>query len=78
MMLIWTTLLVLLVVGITWAILAAGRPTASTHDAPSSRHGVSPPKTARELLDERLATGEIDLDEYEQRRGALERPLTHS
>ena len=31
-------------------------------------------KTARELLDERLARGEIDLDEYERRSDALDRP----
>jgi putative membrane protein len=44
----------------------------------TSSHG-SPPKpsqpsasTARELLDERLARGEIDADEYERRRSALE------
>lgn len=30
-------------------------------------------KTARELLDERLARGEIDLDEYERRSDALDR-----
>jgi len=30
-------------------------------------------KTARELLDERLARGEIDLDEYERRADALDR-----
>lgn len=29
-------------------------------------------KTARDLLDERLATGEIDLEEYRRRRGAIE------
>jgi putative membrane protein len=77
MMLVSMTLLVLLVVGVAWAILAANRPAASTHDASPSRTDGSPPKTARELLDERLATGEIDLDEYEQRRRALERPLAH-
>lgn len=30
-------------------------------------------RTAEELLDERLARGEIDVDEYERRRDALER-----
>jgi putative membrane protein len=30
-------------------------------------------KTARKLLDERLARGEIDLDEYERRSDALDR-----
>jgi uncharacterized membrane protein len=43
----------------------------------TSSRGTSPgqpsAKTARELLDERLARGEIDLDEYERRSGALDR-----
>lgn len=33
-----------------------------------------PPRTARELLDERLARGEIDPDEHRLRREALEHP----
>ena len=71
MMVLWTMLLVLLAAGIIWALLAAGHP-ASTHETqpPSS-------KSARELLDERLAKGEIDTDEYQQRRRALEKPVTH-
>jgi uncharacterized membrane protein len=43
----------------------------------TSSRGKSPiepsTKSARELLDERLARGEIDLDEYEQRSDALDR-----
>lgn len=31
----------------------------------------TPDKTARLILDERFARGEIDQDEYERRRGAL-------
>jgi putative membrane protein len=42
----------------------------------TSSQGISPSepsaKTARELLDERLARGEIDLDEYERRSEALD------
>jgi putative membrane protein len=32
----------------------------------------APTKTAREVLDERLARGDIDPEEYRQRRSALE------
>jgi len=43
----------------------------------TSSQGTSPSqpsaKTARELLDERLARGEINLDEYERRADALDR-----
>jgi putative membrane protein len=31
----------------------------------------SPPRTAREILDERFAKGEIDHEEYEKRRKVL-------
>jgi hypothetical protein len=46
---------------------------------PVSTYETQPPssKSARELLDERPASGEIDTDEYQQRRRALEGPLTH-
>jgi uncharacterized membrane protein len=38
----------------------------------SSRHYSPDSKTVRQLLDERLARGEIDLDEYQRLREALE------
>jgi putative membrane protein len=34
--------------------------------------GALPPKSARQILDERYARGEIDRDEYEQKRRDLE------
>jgi len=34
--------------------------------------------SARELLDKRLTRGEVDTDEYQQRRRALEEPVTRS
>lgn len=36
------------------------------------RGRIPPPKTAREILDERFAKGEIDREEYEMRRKALD------
>lgn len=40
--------------------------------SPGSASEQSSTMTARELLDERLARGDIDLDEYQRRRRALE------
>ena len=71
MMLLWAILLVVLVAGVIWAMLASSRPAGPAYE----RQASSPP-SARELLDERLARGEIDTDEYEQRRRALEGSLT--
>jgi putative membrane protein len=73
MMLLWTIVLISLAAGMIWAILAS-RP-ASTRETPSLK--ADPPPSARELLDQRLARGEVDTDEYQQRRRALEEPLTH-
>jgi uncharacterized membrane protein len=49
-------------VGVTWA-RGGSRGSAPTQP---------PPKTARELLDERLASGAIDPDDYDRRRATLE------
>ena len=38
----------------------------------SDRGRMPPPKTAREILDERFAKGEIDREEYEMRRKVLD------
>jgi putative membrane protein len=62
---LWGTLMMLTwvaVIGVAvWLIVRAtrsnGRPSASN---------------ARQILDERLARGEIDLDEYQQRRDMLD------
>lgn len=51
---------VLVVLLVAWAIRYSGRP--------ADRQEV----TALQILDERLARGEIERDEYEERRGLLE------
>ena len=66
--LLWMVLALLLVVGVVWAITGFGRREQPT-DGGSSRSG-------REILDERLARGEIDPDEYDRLRERLERPTT--
>jgi putative membrane protein len=50
----------LVIAGIVWAIRAASGPRPADGS-----------KTAREVLDERLAAGDISVEEYEQRRDLL-------
>ena len=72
MMVLWTILLLLVAGGLIWAILAATQSTSSTRRS-SPTPQVHP--SARDVLDERFARGEIDADEYQQRRRVLEEPL---
>lgn len=58
MLLFWAGVIVLLVWGIR---------TFSDRARPPE-----PPRRALEVLEERLARGEIDVEEFEQRRAALE------
>ncbi len=60
MWLFWIVILVLLV----WFVTALARRSENSADRP---------KSAREILDERYARGEIDREEYEQKRADLER-----
>lgn len=68
----WAMMVVWSIVGIgfvgiaAWLVLAWAR--VSSRDSESTR---PPEKTARELLDERLARGDIDPDDYHRRRAAL-------
>jgi putative membrane protein len=54
-----TAFWVLVIAGVVWLVHAAGRPSA---DGGGS---------ARRILDERFANGELSVEEYEQRRRAL-------
>jgi putative membrane protein len=62
---LWMVLALLLVAGVVWAITGFGRREQPVGG--SSRSG-------REILDERLARGEIDTDEYDRLRGRLDSP----
>ena len=66
LMVLWTFLLVALVVGVIWAIVGSGR-----RDQPPLSGGS--PRSAREILDERLARGEVDPGEYDRLRERLDR-----
>lgn len=67
LMVLWTILLIMLVVGVIWAITSYAR-----RDQPAIGGGSL--RSGREILDERLALGEIDPDEYDRLREKLDRP----
>ncbi len=67
MMIVWSVVWVGFLGVIAWSAVQWGR-GALRHEV----HSELPGTTARDMLDERFARGEIDLDEYQQRRRALE------
>ena len=69
LMVLWTILVLVLVVGVIWAVASFVRRDQSAAGGGSGRSG-------REILDERLARGEIDPDEYDRLREKLDRPPT--
>jgi putative membrane protein len=66
MMIFWTILWVALLGLAVWVVAQWGRGRRAS-DQPL----LSPPQNARDILDERLARGEIDVDEYQRLRDAL-------
>jgi putative membrane protein len=68
MMIFWSLIWIGLLGLIAWFAIQWGR-TSSRRVPPTQPSA----KTARELLDERLARGEIELDEYERCSDALDR-----
>jgi uncharacterized membrane protein len=68
-MVLWTILFLALVVGAIWAIVSIGR-----RDQSATASGA--PRSGREILDERLARGEIDVAEYDRLRGRLDGPTS--
>jgi uncharacterized membrane protein len=57
------------VVGVIWGVTSFMR-----RDQPAGIGGA--PRSGREILDQRLALGEIDPDEYDRLREKLDRPST--
>lgn len=64
MMVVWSLLWIGLLSVAVWVVGQRARGAKPSSDAPS--------KTAREALDQRLARGDIDLDDYQLRRDALD------
>jgi len=62
-MIMSTVVLIVLALAVGWAVAHSGRP--ARHD-PTVRRD-----TARDILDERFAKGELDPEEYRERREAL-------
>jgi putative membrane protein len=69
LMVLWTVLAIAVVVAVIWAVLGLARREPPRERARSDRSG-------REILDERLARGEIGPDEYDRLREWLDRPTT--
>lgn len=66
LMVLWTVLAIVVVVAVIWAVLGLAR-----REPPRERG-----RSGREILDERLARGEIGPDEYDRLRERLDRPTT--
>lgn len=56
----------LIIYGVVW-LIRGGNTTSSTAPPPAT-----PTETPREILDRRLASGELTIEEYHERREALE------
>jgi putative membrane protein len=67
-MVVWSLVWIGFLIVLVWAVVEWARRSPQQPQSPQQ----PPRKSARELLDERLATGEIDPDEYQHRREALE------
>jgi putative membrane protein len=67
MMIVWALLWIGLLGLIAWIAVQWARD--GPRDSVSEQRS---PKAARELLEERLASGEIDIEEYQRRRAAIE------
>jgi len=67
MMVFWTILLIVLVVGVVWAVASFAR-----REQPAAVDGSR--RSGRAILDERLARGETVPDEYDRLRERLDRP----
>ncbi|MBI2773647.1 MAG: SHOCT domain-containing protein [Chloroflexi bacterium] len=63
MMLVWVLFWVFVSAGVVWLVLALSRSQVRGGGGASGAHGI---------LDERLARGEIDAEEFRARRAAIE------
>lgn len=66
-------LMILLFGGLAWLIVTVVRHSPARHDTgpPSSQPAPATTPSAEDILHERLARGDIDVDEYHQRIDAL-------
>ncbi len=73
-MILGTLITIIVLVGLVWLIVWAVRRTSgSGPNTYYSSGDAGRPQTAREILDQRYARGEIDREQYEQMKQDLER-----
>ncbi len=70
MMTFWSLIWIGFLVVVAWVAVQWAR--GSQGGRPAQPPAAGERNSARELLDERLARGEIDVDEYQRRRSAME------
>jgi putative membrane protein len=70
----WVAMGFMMVVLLVVVALVVFAVTQWSRGVSTARPDTHPGRAARDLLDERLARGEIDVDEYQQRRHALDPP----
>jgi uncharacterized membrane protein len=73
----WLVMLLLMVILVALVIWAVVNRAPDAHSDANAGH-LSRPASALEILDRRLAAGEITIEDYEQRRRALARDREHA
>ena len=73
MMVFWSVIWIALLGLVAWAIATWARATT-----PTSPQQTEQANSARQVLDDRLARGDIDVDQYERRRTATDRDFSAS
>lgn len=68
----WLLMVVMLIAVIACVVWLVANTANADHGSPSS------PESAMDILDRRLAAGDITIEDYEQRRRALDREREHS
>lgn len=72
MILGWAIVIIVGIAVLSWAL----RDRTPRHQISEPRHypQLPPPESPRQILDRRFAAGEIDIEEYAERRAAIEEP----
>ncbi len=61
----------IIVLAVIW-LVRGGNIGSSAQDPPAAKAPAAPAESAKDILDRRLANGEISLEEYRERRAAME------
>lgn len=71
----WAAVIVAGIAVVSWVLRNPGAPRGLPQNSYPPLPAPPPPETPREILDRRFAAGEIDIEEYAERRAAIEEPL---